>query len=132
MSFADFARTHVPLPARVRHVGGAAEDLRAAGYELDDDAKLLVAEVCAWERMDEPTRDWFDRQRSVLAAAGRNPPPVGPAATDLLDGYEERASEWGPILYRYLDGVTGESLERTLIEAGAIVPLGFRFVGERP
>ena len=133
MSFADFARSHVPPPARVRHIGDGdgADELRAAGYELDDGAPLLLAELCVWERMDEPTRDWFERQRSVLAAAGRKPPAVEQELLPKLGAYEERATEWGPILHRYLDGVTGESLERALIDAGAIRPVGLRFVGAR-
>jgi SAM-dependent methyltransferase len=119
------------------------ELLRAGG--------VLVLDEFAWDRLTGPTAEWFYGQQRVLAAAGRL--PDAPATLEEccrdwedehvgLHGYEamhaalgerfrERSFEWLPYLYRYLDGVTGETLERTLIEADAIQATGFRYVGVR-
>jgi SAM-dependent methyltransferase len=112
---------------------------------------VLVLDEFAWDRLDGPTAEWFHGQQRVLVAAGRL--PHAPASLDDcrreweeehvgLHGYEamraalderfaERSFEWLPYLYRLLDGVAGEALERTLIEADAIQPMGFRYVGVR-
>jgi polyphosphate kinase len=45
--------------------------------------------------------------------------------------FRERMFSWEPYLYRELDTVAAEALERTLVEAGAINALGFRYVGVR-
>lgn len=42
--------------------------------------------------------------------------------------FSERHFEWGPYLYPELDGVTADE-ERAAIDAGAIAPTSFRFVG---
>src|SRR5919201_4541478 len=39
-------------------------------------APLFVLDEFAWERMDEPTRDWYEAQHRMLVAAGRD--PLGP------------------------------------------------------
>ncbi|MDQ4029886.1 MAG: class I SAM-dependent methyltransferase [Actinomycetota bacterium] len=110
---------------------------------------VLVLDEFAWDRLDRATADWFHGQQRALMAAGRL--PEAPATIDDccrewqaehvgLHGYEamraalherfrERSFEWMPYLYRYLGGVAGEELERTLIEAGAIQATGFRYVG---
>lgn len=109
----------------------------------------LVLDEFVWDRMDEPTADWFYGQKRALAAAGR----IETAPRTLEDcrrewdgdhvglhGYEtlrreldarfeERAFEWVPHLYRELGGIASEALERTLIDAGAIAATGFRYVG---
>jgi SAM-dependent methyltransferase len=112
---------------------------------------VLVLDEFAWDRLTGPTAEWFYGQQRALAAAGRL--PDAPATLEEccrdwedehvgLHGYEamraalgerfrERSFEWLPYLYRYLDGVTGETLERTLIEADAIQATGFRYVGVR-
>jgi SAM-dependent methyltransferase len=112
---------------------------------------VLVLDEFAWDRLTGPTAEWFYGQQRALAAAGRlpdAPPTLAECCRDWEDehvglhGYEamhaalgerfrERSFEWLPYLYRYLDGVTGETLERTLIEADAIEATGFRYVGVR-
>ncbi len=44
--------------------------------------------------------------------------------------FNELRFEWTPYLHRTLGGVASEALEQTLIDAGAIRALGFRWVGE--
>ncbi|MEX0673284.1 MAG: class I SAM-dependent methyltransferase [Gaiellaceae bacterium] len=111
---------------------------------------VLVLEEIGWDRLDEPTADWFYGQQRALAAA------TGAGAAASLDelrvewadehvglhGYQamreeldnrflERFFSCEPFLYRYLDeSVATGSLERGLIEADAIQALGWRFVGE--
>jgi SAM-dependent methyltransferase len=109
---------------------------------------VLVLDELAWDRMDEPTLDWFHGQRRALAAAGIGQAPESPAALrDEWDGghlgihgyealrreldarFHERAFAWTPFLYRLTGGVATEVLEQALVDAGAIQPLGFRFAG---
>jgi len=112
---------------------------------------VLVVDEHAWDRLDRTTAEWFHGQRRALAAAGRL--PAAPATLDEccrewedehvgLHGYDalrsaldarfsERRFAWTATLYRFLDGVAAEELERTLIEADAIQATGFRYVGER-
>lgn len=112
---------------------------------------LVLVEELGFDRLDQTTAEWFHGQRRALVAAGRL--PVGPATVDecrrewddehvglhgadamrseLAARFRQRSFSWQPALYRYLDGVAAEALERTLVEADAIQPLGFRYVGER-
>jgi Methyltransferase domain len=110
-------------------------------------APIMILEEFAWEHMDEVTRDWYQSQHRALVAAGVE--PIGPAdwadwheehvglhrsdvlRRELAVRFEERRLEWRPYLYRWLAGPATESLEETLIGAGAIRPLGFRWVGVR-
>ncbi|HKC21177.1 MAG TPA: methyltransferase domain-containing protein [Gaiellaceae bacterium] len=108
-------------------------------------APLLVVDEFAWNHMDEPSADWYEGRHRLLVAAGREPkgPPdlaewhrrhadLHPYETlrAALDArYEEQYFEWGPFFYRWLDGPASEALEATLIDAGAIRPIGFRYVG---
>ena len=110
-------------------------------------APLFVLDEFAWERMDEPTRDWYEGQHRMLLAAGREPigPPdltkwraehddLHPSAAllrELRVRFDERFYEDRPYLYRWLAGPATESLEQTLLDAGAIQPIGFRWVGVR-
>ena len=48
---------------------------------------------------------------------------------ELRRAFRAEHFEWVPYLWRYLSGPHIEPLERGLINAGAIRPLGFRFVG---
>jgi SAM-dependent methyltransferase len=121
-------------------------DLGAAVDKLAGLAPLLVLDEFVWDRLDAETGDWYEGQRRVLRAAGREPegPPAaewerkhadlhGYAAmrAELDRRYEERSFSWEPYLYRYLGGEASEALERTLIDTGAIRALGFRYVGMR-
>ena len=125
------------------------------GSALDKVVRLLrgrgsiVVEEFAWDRLDLATADWFHGRQRILAAAGRD---VNAAASleeccrdwerehvglhgyealrDALDArFDERHFEWRPYLYRLLDGVVGEPLERALIDSEAIQATAFLYVG---
>ena len=115
---------------------------------LLDRGGILLVNDFAWDRVDEPTADWYYGQRDILAAAcGKPVAPSGqpPLARwrgehgDLhryadmrpaLDArFAERSFSWEPYLHGELEGVASEALERALIEARAIQPIGFRYVG---
>ena len=109
---------------------------------------LLLLDEFAFDRLDEPTADWYHGQLRALAAArGREVPPSPDALRAAweaehagLHGYavmrpaldarfDERAFSWEPYLHRYLDGAAGDTLERALIEAAAIQATGYRYAG---
>jgi hypothetical protein len=108
-------------------------------------APLFVLDEFAWDRIDDPTRDWYERQYRLLVSAGR--PPSGPpdlaewrarwdglhpsdAILRELDArFERRYYEDRPYLYRWLGGPATEGLERGLLDAAAIKPIGFRWIG---
>jgi Methyltransferase domain len=108
-------------------------------------APLFVVDEFAWDRIDEPTREWYEGQHRILAAAGRE--PHGPAdlaewrgrwdglhpsdvlRRELARRFQERFYEDRGYLYRWLDGPATEPLEQALIDAGAIRPIGFRWIG---
>jgi Methyltransferase domain len=118
------------------------------GSALDKVARmtpLFVLDEFAWDRLDEPTTDWYEAQYRSLVAAGHEPkgPPDLAEWRARFDGlhpsellrrelstrFEERLYEDRPYLYRWLTGPASESLEDGLIAAGAIRPIGFRWVG---
>ncbi len=109
---------------------------------------LLVVEEFAWDRLDEPTLQWFYEQRQALAATGRSAAPASVEAlreeweadhlglhgeqalrVGLADRFEEEAFARTPFLHRLLGGVATEVLEQALVDAGAIRPIGFRYAG---
>jgi Methyltransferase domain len=108
-------------------------------------APLLILDEFAWNHIDEPTVDWYESQHRVLKAAGREPKgppslaewrerhrdlhPFERLRAELDARYEERHSEWRPYFFHWLDGPATESLEQSLIDAGAIRPIGFRYAG---
>jgi SAM-dependent methyltransferase len=104
----------------------------------------FVADEFGPDRLDGPTADWYEGQRRILAAAGRGNERPGAAeweahhssvtASDVLLAafrrrFEQRSYDEFPYLWRYLDGVASAELEQSLIDAGAIQALGYRFVG---
>jgi hypothetical protein len=121
--------------------------LPAALDKLQRLAPLLILDEFAWNHMDEPTVSWYEGQHRVLAAAGRNPkgpPDLGEwrrrfpglhpyeyLRSELDARFDEQDFEWRPYFYRWLDGPATESLERALIDAGAIRAIGFRYAGVR-
>jgi hypothetical protein len=123
------------------------DPLDAALDKLARLAPLLILDEFAWNHLDEATTDWYEAQHRLLVSAGRKPsgPPdlgewrtrhedIHPYETlrsELDARYNERYSERRPYLYRWLEGPATESLETTLIEAGAIRPIGFRYAGMR-
>jgi hypothetical protein len=123
------------------------EEIGAALDKLSRLAPLIVVDEFAWDRMDAPTKDWYAQQYRILEVAGRA--PSAPSSLDewryehadlhphttireaLDERYTERVFEWRPYLYRWLGGPATKALEETLVGAGAIAPLGFRYAGER-
>lgn len=132
------------LAGRVLH---HVNPLGAALDKLARLAPLLLLDEFAWNHMDAPTVEWYEAQRRLLVAAGREPkgpPDLGEwraKHSDLhpyerlraeIDArYEERHFEWRPYLYRWLAGPASEALEGALVDAGAIRPVGFRYAGVR-
>jgi Methyltransferase domain len=110
-------------------------------------ATLFVLDEFAWDRIDAPTRDWYEGQHRLLAAAGTEPPgppdlaewrarhrglhPSGVLLRELGARFEQRFYEDRPYLYRWLAGPATESLEQALVDADAIRPIGFRWIGVR-
>ena len=109
---------------------------------------VLVLDEFAFDRLDEATADWYYGQLRALGAARGGEVPASlealraewEAEHEGFHGYatlrpaldarfEERAFSWEPHLHRYLDGAVGDALERTLIEAGAIQAIGYRYAG---
>jgi hypothetical protein len=115
--------------------------------QLASFAPLLVVDEFASDRIDRPAQDWYEGQHRMLRASGTE--PNGPADLDewrerhpglhrhdvLLRGlrarYDERALEWIPYLSRWLGGPSSEPLEQTLIDAGLIPAIGYRWAGVR-
>jgi hypothetical protein len=110
-------------------------------------APLLVLDEFAWNHMDEATIEWYESQHRVLCAAGhdaKGPPsiaewrarhsdlhPYETLRAEVDARFDERHFEWRPYFYRWLDGPASEALESSLIAAGAIRPIGFRYAGVR-
>lgn len=108
-------------------------------------APLLVVDEFAPERIDEPAQEWYERQHRALRFAGQEPKgppdldewrvnhpdlhPSGALLAALRERYDETLYEPCPYLYRWLGGVATEALEQTLVEAGAIPAIGFRWAG---
>jgi len=130
------------------HDLGAALDRIAA---LLPAGGLLLLDEFAWERLDEPTAEWYYGQlRALGAARGDRVPPSLPAlraewaaeheglhGSDALLAalgarFEQRSLEWEPYLWRYVDGVSTRDLEQTLVDVGVIQPLGYRWAGAKP
>lgn len=99
----------------------------------------IVVDEFAWDRLDLATAAWFhghQRAASSLDECRRDweDEHVGLHGYDALRGgldarFEERHFELRPYLHRLLDGAVGEAQERSLIDAGSIQALGFRYVG---
>lgn len=108
-------------------------------------APLLLLDEFAWERLDPPTRQWYEGQHRALVAAGQEPAgprdlgrwreehgdlhPSGVLLRELRERYVETGYEERPYLYRWLGGVATEQLEQSLIAAGGIRPIGLRWTG---
>lgn len=110
-------------------------------------APLLVVDEFAWERIDEAAQTWYEGHHRALRAAGRD--PYGPPSLDewrrnhpglhrsdhLLHELEQRYAtqvlDRGPYLYRWLESEASEELERSLVDAGAISAIGWRYAGVR-
>jgi hypothetical protein len=130
------------VAARVLH---HVADLDVALDTLAAAAPLLILDEFAWERMDEPTIEWYAGQYRMLALAGSKPPgppdlaewlrehadlhPSDALRAALDTRYEERYIERRPYLYRWLGGPATFELEQVLVDTGLIRALGFRYAG---
>jgi SAM-dependent methyltransferase len=134
----------------LHHVHDLGAGLDKIGGLLRPGGALVVDEF-AWDRLDDATSDWYYGQLRARTAAGQleGIPPSLEACREewraehadlhgfdalrreLGRRFEERYFAWAPYLYRYLGSATAAGLEQALIEAGAIQPLGFRYVGVR-
>jgi hypothetical protein len=109
-------------------------------------APLLLVDEFAANRIDEAAQDWYESHHRMLRATGAD--PYGPRDLDewrerhpglhtddtllaaLRAHYDELVFDRVPYLYRWLEGPSSESLEQTLIGAGAIPAIGYRWAGE--
>lgn len=107
-------------------------------------ASALLVDEFAWERLDRPSQEWYEGEHRALAAAGRE--PKGPPDLDqwreehadlhpsdivraaIGAQFEERALEWRPYFYRWLEGPGSEETEQELIDSEAIMALGYQAV----
>lgn len=112
-------------------------------------APLLLVDEFAWNRIDDAARDWYEGRYRLLRAAGAE--PGGPASLEewrwrhpglhpddavlgaLRERYEEVVYERLPYLFRWLEGPHGdggsEALEQSLVDAGALPAIGYRWAG---
>jgi SAM-dependent methyltransferase len=129
----------------LHHIPDLAGALSKIQRLLVPGGRIVVVEH-AWERLDEPTARWYFEQRRATHAHGapdslqaclgkwqaHHADLHGYAALreELDERFAERYFAWTPYLYGEL-GQALEQEERRLIEAGAIKPTGFIYVGER-
>ena len=125
----------------LHHVNPLGEGLdRLASF-----APLLVVDEFASDTIDAAAQDWYEGQHRLLRASGAE--PHGPAGLDewrehhpglhphdvllreLRARYDELALEWVPFLWRWLGGPASAGLEQSLINAGAIPAIGYRWAG---
>jgi SAM-dependent methyltransferase len=131
----------------LHHIRDLDAALRKIASLLVPEGLLLVDEF-AWDRLDEPTLAWFWGQRQAAAAAAGEPEPGSPAEMradweaehvgmhghaalrrGLDDHFEQVAFVPTPHLHRLLGGASSPVLEQSLIDAGTIAALGFRYAG---
>jgi SAM-dependent methyltransferase len=139
---------HDPFDAAVcKRVLHHVDPLPPAVEKLARLAPVVLVEEFAHERLDEPTRTWYQGQFRLLAAAGVRPDgppdlgnwreehrglhPSGHVLAVLDASFTRTHYEDRPYLYRWLGGPISEALEQVVIDAGAIRPLGFRYAGTR-
>jgi Methyltransferase domain len=122
-------------------------DLDAALDKLAAAAPLLIVDEFAWERMDEPTIEWYEGQYRMLQLAGAEPHgppdlaewrrehsdlhPSDVVRSALAARYDETHFEWRPYLYHWLGGPAAFALEQMLVDSDLIRALGFRYAGTR-
>jgi 2-polyprenyl-3-methyl-5-hydroxy-6-metoxy-1,4-benzoquinol methylase len=143
----DEARFDAVVASRVfHHMTDLDASLERVARALEGGGPVVVEEF-GWDLLDVPTAEWYEGQRRVLSAALDH--DHAPSVDDweehhahlhhvhrfdtlraALDAqFEERHFERVPYLWRYLGGPATLPLEETLISAGLIQAIGFRFVG---
>ncbi|HEY7207489.1 MAG TPA: methyltransferase domain-containing protein [Gaiellaceae bacterium] len=136
------ARFDAVVASRVLH---HVEPLDGGLDKLARLAPLLLVDDFAHERIDGPTRAWYEARYRELAANG--PEPKAPAdlgewrwrhpglhsgdavLAALEPRYDALFSERRPYFYRWLRDPATERVERDLIAAGEIQAIGLRYAG---
>jgi SAM-dependent methyltransferase len=117
-------------------------DLDLALEKIAQLAPLLIVDEFAWDRLDERTATWY---LAHLAGPSTSLEECQREWADEhagLHGYEtlrraldrrfrERFFAWRPYLHRLRKVHVSEKSEQAAIDAGAINPLSFRYVGAR-
>lgn len=121
------------------------EPLGAALDKLVALAPLIVVDDFARERVDDAACEWYRREHERVVAAGDA--PKAPSSleawraahphlhsyevmqTELAARYDTRDLAWRPYLYRWLRDPVSKASEESLIAAGELQPMGFRYTG---
>ena len=134
----------------LHHVGSLAVVLDKVSGLLHARGRIIVYEF-TWDQFDAKTATWFWMRRAALSPkmrrhlGGRSPSvclkkwrrtfhdlhTYRQMRRALDRRFAARFFAWTPYLHEYPGGLSSELQERRLIEAGAIRPIGFRFVGQR-
>jgi SAM-dependent methyltransferase len=132
----------------LHHVESLSVALDKVSNLLRARGRIVVYEF-AWDQFDKKTALSFWMRRAALSPrmrrhfGGRSPAvslnkwrqtfrglhTYRQMRRELDRRFIERLFAWTPYLHEYPGGIFSEPLERRLIEAGAIRPLGFRYVG---
>jgi hypothetical protein len=138
----DPGRFDAVVAGRVLH---HVDPLGPALDKLAGLAPLLILDEFAHDRIDRAARDWYREQYGQLSAgtaAPKAPPdlkewteahlglhPYDALRRELDARYDERDFRWGPYLYRWLRDPITKEREESMIAAGALEPIGFRYTG---
>ncbi len=134
----------------LHHVGSLAVVLDKVSRLLRARGHLIVYEF-AWDQFDRKTAQWFWTRRTALSPrmrrhlGGRSPAvclnkwrrtfrdlhTYRQMRRELDRRFTARFFAWTPYLHEYPGDISSEPHERRLIEAGAIRPVGFRYIGQR-
>lgn len=117
-------------------------DLDLAFEKIAQLAPLLIVEEFAWDRLDERTATWYVAHLDGPSTSLEQRLREWEDEHAGLHGYEtlrtaldrcfhERFFTWRPYLHRYPEVHAGQQSEQAAIDAGAINPLAFRYVGVR-
>lgn len=123
----------------LHHVADLAAALDRIVSLLEPRGRLVIEEF-GWDRLDQPTAQWYGKHQGQLSV--ESVLAEWRAEHEGLHGYDamkrrlderftERAFEWRPYLYRCLERDELEPLEREAITRRDIRAVGFRFVGVR-
>ena len=134
----------------LHHVGSLAVVLDKVNSLLRARGRIIIYEF-AWDQFDRKTAEWFWTRRTALSPrmrrhlGGRSPlvcltkwrrtfhdlHTYRQMRRALDRRFSSRFFAWTPYLHEYPGGISSEPLERRLIVAGAIRPMGFRYIGQR-